>query len=1149
MKTMNENTDGPQEWIDPALEARVVAGILGETSAFEAAELERILAGNPELTIFKRRIEAVNALAGAAIRPEMPKIQLSPGRRQKLLATIGIPPTRPVKKVLAFPSITWLSPHVLQRLAACLIVGGIVVITAGMILHAIGQRAILASSGVADPGFSNSSFFGDLVGFVAGDGNSDLVFSSSVESGQVVAQDGQTISEGSLQFNMPVAAAKPMGAAMNDVAAHADTDLRENVPPPSAPLPPMSVPAAAMLSNGGIVAATAPPPPMTFTAAQPVLMAQAEAQVSELQESLDRKDSVMVRNRELSAAAGVGAGDEPVEMLEKAEALAEPMAESVQVAVEELAETTSEPVQRLEAADEMRALPQEAKAAVSLKVLEDSAKQIPQQQESAQLMAALQTEEEASDRLADVSQLKAMKEVRKSKVRTAGEPLRAGPQTRGDIAEAIAGYETEYGRLPSTAVTENVINQPVFSSRATKVESKFQESDGFINYGSPVVPASDVAITANALDQQILRKESGGLAAAELPADVAAAQGGDRAGQAAVIRQFTGGWGKGSAGGGGGVAGETLSNKREQQDALKQMDDLSGPSGAAVPMAAEQAKKVDSYDGADMDRALEKSKGVDLISGFEVRTKSGQSAAVQVAREPQTPARESGEKLNSLNQRRAATYTGSTTVAGGKLGVTRGAAADLAKQKAEMKSDSTPMLGDIPIAGRLFQPESGKDTLNFQTEIKTAKQPFSTFSLHVSDVSFQLAKDALAKGAMPDPDRIRAEEFYNAFDYNDPSPAPGEEVACRIEQCANPFVQQRDLVRIALKVAAAGRAAGQPLRLTILLDTSGSMEREDRAASVRRALKTLATLLGPNDRVTLIGFARTPRLLAEQVQGSKAGKLVEIAARTPSEGGTNLEQALALASEMALKQFRPAAQNRIVLLTDGAANLGDADPARLARQIEKTRQQGISFDACGVGANGLNDEILEALTRKGDGRYYFINRPEDADAGFARQLAGALRPAAENVKVQVVFNPARVGQYRLIGFEKHLLKKEDFRNDKVQATELSAEEAGVAVYQVQTLPEGEGELGEVFVRFRDPATGQMVERSWTMPYDAKASAFDHASPSMQLAATAALLAERLRGDSQVDLETMAPVITNLRSKYPHQAKVAELIRMYERMRR
>src|SRR5690606_1440052 len=111
----------------------------------------------------------------------------------------------------------------------------------------------------------------------------------------------------------------------------------------------------------------------------------------------------------------------------------------------------------------------------------------------------------------------------------------------------------------------------------------------------------------------------------------------------------------------------------------------------------------------------------------------------------------------------------------------------------------------------------------------------------------------------------------------------------------------------------------------------------------------------------------------------------------------------------------------------------------------------------GVGARGLNDEILEALTRKGDGRYYFLNTPEDADAGFARQLAEALRPAAENVKVQVVFNPARVHQYRLLGFENHLLKREDFRNDAVQAAELSAEEAGVALYQVETRPDGEGE--------------------------------------------------------------------------------------------
>ena len=451
---------------------------------------------------------------------------------------------------------------------------------------------------------------------------------------------------------------------------------------------------------------------------------------------------------------------------------------------------------------------------------------------------------------------------------------------------------------------------------------------------------------------------------------------------------------------------------------------------------------------------------------------------------------------------------------------------------------------------RMQPAEKAKDVS--VAEIAAEAQPFSTFSLNVSDVSFLLAKDALTRGERPDPARVRPEEFYNAFDYGDPAPAPGEQIAGRIEQAAHPFRQQRNLVRITLKVAATGRAAGEPLRLTILLDTSGSMEREDRAASVRRALTALASLLGPNDRVTLIGFARQPRLLAEAVPGDQAGKLADIAAQTPADGGTNLDAALGLAAELAAKQRVEGAQNRIVLLTDGAANLGNANPEQLAARVEKLRQQGIAFDACGVGASGLNDDVLEALTRKGDGRYYFLEKPEDADVGFARRLAGAFRPAAENVKVQVRFNPQRVGKYRLLGFEKHRLQTEDFRNDRVDAAELAANEAGVALYEVEPLPGGEGELGEVFVRFRDPASGAMVERSWTMPYDAQAPAFDRASPSLQLAGAAALLAEKLRGGPDadlVDLDTLVPIVTALRGHYPQQARVNDLVEMFRQMRR
>lgn len=434
-------------------------------------------------------------------------------------------------------------------------------------------------------------------------------------------------------------------------------------------------------------------------------------------------------------------------------------------------------------------------------------------------------------------------------------------------------------------------------------------------------------------------------------------------------------------------------------------------------------------------------------------------------------------------------------------------------------------------------------------ETVTSNEPFSTFSLNVNDVSFKLARVALLeKGQWPEAAKVRTEEFVNAFDYGDPSPRRGDRVACAVEQSAHPFLQQRNLLRVGMKTAAMGRS--QPLRLTVLLDNSGSMERADREASVLAAMQVLAAQLGPQDVITVVGFARQPRLLADRVRGDQAGKLVELVAKTPSEGGTNIEEALRLARTLAKRQHVNGAQSRVVLITDGVANLGNTIPEELAREVETMRQQGIAFDACGVGAEGLNDDILESLTRKGDGRYYFLNRPEDADAGFARQLAGALTPAAKNVKVQVVFNPQRVSRYRLLGFEKHRLKKEDFRNDKVDAAEMAAEEAGNAVYQIQVNPEGEGELGEVFVRFLDASIGRMVERSWPLPYEPQAKPFDMAAPSMQLAGTAAMLGEKLHGTDagSVRFSMIADTLGKLRAHYASDPKVQDLIRMCRKVK-
>ena len=463
-----------------------------------------------------------------------------------------------------------------------------------------------------------------------------------------------------------------------------------------------------------------------------------------------------------------------------------------------------------------------------------------------------------------------------------------------------------------------------------------------------------------------------------------------------------------------------------------------------------------------------------------------------------------------------------------------------AKDRANKPADSSGLSLDAKELAKAIRVQEDK----LPEESAAAEDPYSTFSLNISDASFQVALAALARGERPDPAGIQVEQFYNAVDYGDPSPMAGEPVAVAIEQAAHPVIPGRNLVRVALKTAADGRAASQALRLTLLVDQSGSMVRDDRRAAMERALGGLAGLLTPDDRVTVIGFARTPRLLADGWTGPQAAKLSELVNQSASEGGTNLEEALKLAEVMAERRQLAGAQNRIVLFTDGAVNLGDADPAHLANRVKALRQKGISFDIAGIVADGLNDELLGELARHGNGRYYVVGK--GADDGFARQLAGALRPAAENVKVQVRFNPGRVGHYQLIGFEKDRLQTEDFRNDAVDAAELAADEAGVAVYQVEPLPGGAGELGEVSVRFRDTASGQMVERSWTIPYEAGAPALDRAAPSMQLAVLALLAAEKLRGGplaEAIDFKQLSAPRANVKRAYGNAGRVAEMLNL------
>ncbi|MDP6678355.1 MAG: von Willebrand factor type A domain-containing protein [Verrucomicrobiota bacterium] len=436
-------------------------------------------------------------------------------------------------------------------------------------------------------------------------------------------------------------------------------------------------------------------------------------------------------------------------------------------------------------------------------------------------------------------------------------------------------------------------------------------------------------------------------------------------------------------------------------------------------------------------------------------------------------------------------------------------------------------------------------------ETVTAENNFSTFSLNVSDVSFKTALASLQADKLPASADVRSEEFLNALEYRDPMPRAGEPLAFHWERARSPFGHDRDIIRFSVRTAALGRQPGRAVNLVCLLDNSGSMEREDRVSIVQQSLGVLARKLTPSDRVSLVTFSRTPQLRVDGMRGGDRAAFLKAATGWIPQGGTHVEDALALAYETAKKHFIPGGNNRVILLTDGAANMGNVKPYQLRKTVEANRKQGIALDCFGIGWEGYNDNLLEVLARNGDGRYGFLSQPAQAVAEFEQKLLGAFQVAASDVKVQVEWNADRVNVFRQVGYLRHQLKKEDFRNNKIDAAEISAAESGNALYVVQVDPNGEGPLGMVRVRYKEPFTSQYTEMEWSLAYESAAMPLEQASPAMRLGSVAATFAEWLARNPHaqgVQLADLQGLISGIPSIYATDPRPAQLEWMINKAR-
>jgi Ca-activated chloride channel family protein len=359
--------------------------------------------------------------------------------------------------------------------------------------------------------------------------------------------------------------------------------------------------------------------------------------------------------------------------------------------------------------------------------------------------------------------------------------------------------------------------------------------------------------------------------------------------------------------------------------------------------------------------------------------------------------------------------------------------------------------------------------------IRVAQEPLSTFSIDVDTASYANVRRFLEHGMKPPKDAVRIEELLNYFTYNDPPPAGDDPFSVNLEIARCPWNPDHRLARIGLLGKPVENDDRPPSNLVFLVDVSGSMQRPNKLPLLKASLQKLVEQLGENDRVAIVVYAGASGLVLPSTSCLNKSEVLSALEQLQGGGSTNGGAGIQLAYDIAMANFIPKATNRVILATDGDFNVGVTDRGELTRLIEAKAKSGVFLNVLGFGMGNLKDGTLEKLADKGNGQYAYIDTPREAHKVFVEEVGATLVTIAKDVKIQVEFNPAKVGAYRLIGYENRKLANRDFNDDAKDAGEIGAGHHVTALYELVPTGHEESAPGVDPLEFSRPSVPAEAE--------------------------------------------------------------------------
>jgi Ca-activated chloride channel family protein len=455
-----------------------------------------------------------------------------------------------------------------------------------------------------------------------------------------------------------------------------------------------------------------------------------------------------------------------------------------------------------------------------------------------------------------------------------------------------------------------------------------------------------------------------------------------------------------------------------------------------------------------------------------------------------------------------------------------------------------------------------------------SEQPISTFSIDVDTGAYANVRRILNQGRLPQHDAVRVEEMINYFGYDYPLPdslEPPFKVTTEI--APTPWNNKTHLLHIGIKGYDIPKDKLPPANLVFLVDVSGSMESADKLGLLKAALKLLTQQLTEKDKVALVVYAGAAGLVLKTTPGNERGKIHAALERLSAGGSTHGSAGIQLAYATAQKGFIEGGINRVLLATDGDFNVGTVSFEALKNLVEEKRQSGISLTTLGFGTGNYNDHLMEQLADAGNGNYAYIDTLNEAQKVLVEEMSSTFNTIAKDVKIQIEFNPATIAEYRLIGYENRLLKREDFSNDKVDAGEIGAGHTVTALYEIalvgsggqrlenrrygenQTAPSGQygNELALLRLRYKAPSAETSKLLEWPLQKQDMIRSLDNTSKRFRFSAAVAAFGQQLRGGTYLEQFSYDDILSLARGaqgddRFGYRAEFIKLVNLAKSLR-